>query len=330
MTARTKFPASTCRAVAAILACATIAATSACTSDSPDSSTTFTSVSTTSGESSTSSQATPTSENAVVERSAEDFQVPGTNSPAFSVEFAGNPTLCVAYPKNGSNDYFDCDVELSGTIPPIDSDPAPQLGSTVDVIMFMNPDGFITTYDIGGGEGTPKAGTLAKNERVEAGGFTFEYSKDGTIRVERGKQWFELDPDGQYSSHRFDPKDPPTTQTKAETQKTQNQAAEKKQTASDAEKYADLIAPDETFCTTFPYNGGVYVVSARSDGQCDGIDLLEEFVNTPITVPGQTDMYYDYGGSVWHCGYAGSGAGYCEPHGGSSGGGVVGRGSPAR
>lgn len=328
MTARTKFPAHVGRAMAAIFACATVAATSACTSDSSDSSSSFTSVSTTGSESTISSEMTTTSEAAVVERSADDFQVSGTNFPAFSVEFAGNPTRCVALPKTGSDVYFDCEVELSGTIPPINSDPAPQLGGTVDVIMFLNPDGFITTYDVGGGEGTPKAGTLAKNERVEAGGFTFEYSKDGTIRVEKGNRWFELDPDGQYSSDRFDPKNAPSPTTKPESQATPAEPAQEEQTVSDAEKYADLIAPGETFCTTFPYNGGVYVVSARDGGQCNGIDLLQEFVNTPITNPGQTDLYYDRGGSLWHCGYAGSGAGYCEPHGG--GGGVIGRGRPAR
>lgn len=328
MTARTKFPVHVGRAIAAIFACAAVTATSACTSDSSDSSSTFTSVSATSSESTTSSEATTASEAAVVERSADDFQVSGTNFPAFSVEFAGNPTRCVAFPKTGSELYFDCKVELSGTIPPIDSDPAPQLGGTVDVIMFLNPDGFITTYDVGGGEGTPKAGTLAKNERVDAGGFIFEYSKDGTIRVEKGNRWFELDPDGQYSSHRFDPKNSTSPTTKPEPQATPAQPAQNEQTVSNAEKYADLIAPGETFCTTFPYNGGVYVVSARDGKTCIGVDLLEEFVNTPILAPGKTDIDYDYGGSLWHCGYGGSGAGYCEPQGRE--GGVIGRGTPVR
>lgn len=310
-------------AAAIAIACAALFGTSACGSTSPDSeseSARFTPLETTAAEANTKASA-PT------ERSSDEFKVQSAGNPAYSIEFAGNDTRCVVYPNNGSNGYFDCEVSLGGTMPPVDLDPAPDLYDGVDIIMYEDGTGFVTTYDVGGGEGTPKTGTLAAGEQVQVADFTFTAGTDGTARVERDGHWFEVDNRGQYSSDRFDPANaaPASAQSKPAADPTT--AAKQELSLNDAQKYSDMIAPGDSFCTTFPYNGGVYVVSATNPGDCSAAGVLQEFVSIPITTPGQTNQTLTAGGQEWRCGYAGSGAGYCEAADGSS---VIGRGGPAR
>ena len=137
-----------------------------------------------------------------VERDPEEFNVSSDPQyPAYSVQVSEH-AWCVYYDKGaGRSGYFDCSVELDGDIPPLDLDNGQ--GSATDMLMWDPAVGFISTHDVGGGEGTPPAVNLAPGETVAIAGYTFTQLADGTARVERENHWFEVSPDGQYSSDRF-------------------------------------------------------------------------------------------------------------------------------
>ena len=71
--------------------------------------------------------------------------------------------------------------------------------------MWDDDRGFAVTYSTGGGEYMPEAAQLFPGQKVTAGDYTFEHVHDGTMRVERAGHWFEVSPQGQYSSDRFTP-----------------------------------------------------------------------------------------------------------------------------
>ena len=137
-----------------------------------------------------------------VERDPDEFNVSSDPQyPAYSVQVSEH-AWCVYYDKGAGRDgYFDCSVELAGDIPPLDLDNSQ--GTAADMLMWDPATGFITTHDVGGGEGTPPAVNLAPGETVAIAGYTFTQLADGTARVERENHWFEVSPDGQYSSDRF-------------------------------------------------------------------------------------------------------------------------------
>lgn len=314
---------STATRIVAAFACAFTALAATACSSSEESASNFTSVPS-SSEAAATSEAT-TTEAEIIERSAEDFKRAELGAVWYELAFGDGARECLIKP---DQNFLSCEVQFNGVIPPM------EMNDTSGVFADDDPDtidyeeglGFKAVYDVTS-HPIDTDRVLNAGETVVIDGATFTLAKDGTARVERDDHWFEVDTEGQYSSDRFDPDNPPAP-TSAESKPEPSEApAPQQQTVSDAEKYADLIAPGDTFCTTFPYNGGVYVVSSSS-GNCTGVDLLQEFVSTPITTPGHTDLYYDRGGVLWHCGYAGSGAGYCEPQAG--GGGVIGRGTAAR
>ena len=110
--------------------------------------------------------------------------------------------MCVYYAGGG---YFSCDLALAGALPPLDPDYGAPAGQHPDVIMWGDGRGFAVTHSTGGGEGMPEAAQLFPGQKVTAGDYTFEHRHDGTVRVERAGHWFELSPQGQYSSDRFTP-----------------------------------------------------------------------------------------------------------------------------
>lgn len=142
---------------------------------------------------------TPT---APVERDPDDFTMDGEPS-VYAVSF-NRGTKCVYFDKGPEYPgYFACDLALSGEIPPLDIDNGQ--GTPTDTLLWDDEIGFATAHDTGGGEVDPIGETLAPGEQVTISSYTFTHDKDGTVRGERDGHWFEVSPDGQYTSDHFTP-----------------------------------------------------------------------------------------------------------------------------
>lgn len=144
---------------------------------------------------------TPTPTGPLV-RDAEEFRIfPDAAHPAYAVQVSPT-TMCTYFDKEAAQDaYFDCNVELTGNVPPLDIDHG--IGGSTDVFLWDPAIGFAATHDVGGGEGVPPAVKLHPGEQVTIAKYTFTQFANGTARVEREGHWFEVDPTGQFSSDRF-------------------------------------------------------------------------------------------------------------------------------
>lgn len=144
---------------------------------------------------------TPTPTGPLV-RDAEEFRIfPDAAHPAYAVQVSPT-TMCTYFDKEAAQDaYFDCNVELTGNVPPLDIDHG--IGGSTDVFLWDPAIGFAATHDVGGGEGHPPAVKLHPGEQVTIAEYTFTQFANGTARVEREGHWFEVDPAGQFSSDRF-------------------------------------------------------------------------------------------------------------------------------
>lgn len=139
----------------------------------------------------------------MVERDPADFTEAEPTDPFAAYAITLSPgNMCVYYAGGG---YFSCDLALAGALPPLDPDYGAPAGQHPDVIMWGDDRGFAVTHSTGGGEGTPEAAQLFPGQNVTAGDYTFHHLPDGTVRVERGEHWFQVSPQGQYSSDRFTP-----------------------------------------------------------------------------------------------------------------------------
>lgn len=139
---------------------------------------------------------------APVERDPNDFTMDGEPS-VYAVSF-NRGTKCVYLDKGpGRDGYFACDLDLAGEIPPLDHEVG--IGTPTDSLLWDDEIGFTTTHDTGGGEIDPVGETLAPGEQVTISSYTFTHDKDGTVRGERDGYWFEVSPNGQYSSDHFTP-----------------------------------------------------------------------------------------------------------------------------
>lgn len=207
--------------------------------------------------------------------------------------FGSSRSRCVVNP---GKELLFCVVELSGTMPPYEG-VLPQHGRDPDAIVYSTADQrFVAGIDESG-DTAAAVDTLHPGENVTIGEVAMFRKKDGTTRVETGDHWFEVSPSGQYSSDTFDPAGakPPE--------------AAPQQAESDAVKYADLVAPGDTFCGTIPTQDGKYVVSINSPSGCAlGIKFLTMFVNEPDF----NDHQYFNDHIPWNCRYAGSGAAVCD------------------
>ena len=133
---------------------------------------------------------------------------------------------------------------------------------------------------------------LAPGEKVSFGEFDLFHFADGTIRVEGpdnlrvanskyadARYWLELAPNGQYSSHRFDPANPPAPIT------------------DPAAHFAPFVEPGMTYCNYFRAKSGTYVVSASDpDGCHPAPSLIHRFVyedhEETATYVGRPDTWY--------------------------------------
>ncbi|OFT71492.1 hypothetical protein HMPREF3145_03210 [Corynebacterium sp. HMSC05C01] len=141
-------------------------------------------------------------EAALVERDPADF-TEGGEYPAYVVEF-DSKTTCSYFPAGGDDDgYLGCVIAPAGQMPPLDIDNSQ--GTPVDRLMWVSEIGFATTHDVGGGDAQPVGDVLHPGEQVTISYYTFTHGADGTIRGERDNSWFEISPDGQYSSDHFTP-----------------------------------------------------------------------------------------------------------------------------
>ena len=147
------------------------------------------------------STGTPTPTGPLV-RDAQEFRIlPDAAHPAYAVQVSPT-TMCTYFDKEAAQDaYFDCTVELTGNVPPLDIDHG--IGGSTDVFLWDPVIGFAATHDVGGGEGVPPAVKLHPGEQVTIAEYTFTQFANGTARVEREGHWFEVDQVGQFSSDRF-------------------------------------------------------------------------------------------------------------------------------
>lgn len=152
------------------------------------------------GERRASASSAATADGALVERSAMDFNIGEYDK--FDIAFAPDAN-CSNFEHDYGNLYIDCHFTLAGDIPPADIDNAN--GAAPDAIMWVEGKGFRLTQDVGGADRAVQNHPLNKGEFVRTGGTTYTHKSDGTIRVEREGQWFEISPQGQYSSDRFTP-----------------------------------------------------------------------------------------------------------------------------
>lgn len=136
---------------------------------------------------------------ALTERNPEDFVVDGAYKHMYAIVFGDTFNRCVVKPA----EYFGCNAEFTGTLPPNETDVALNEGPA-DYISFRDGEGFETTKVLGT-DGPTHYETLNPNERVTLGEYTFTINADGTARGERDGHWFELTSSGQYSSPRFTP-----------------------------------------------------------------------------------------------------------------------------
>lgn len=147
-----------------------------------------------------SASSTATASGALLERSAMDFNIGEYDK--FDITFSPDAN-CSNFEHEYGHLYIDCHFTLDGDIPPADIDNAN--GAAPDAIMWVEGQGFQLTQDVGGVDRAVQNHPLNKGEFVRTGGTTYTHKPDGTIRVEREGQWFEISPQGQYSSDRFTP-----------------------------------------------------------------------------------------------------------------------------
>lgn len=136
---------------------------------------------------------------ALTERNPEDFVVDGAYKHMYAIVFGDTFNRCVVKPA----EYFGCNAEFAGTLPPNETDVALNEGPA-DYISFDDGEGFVTTKVLGT-DGPTHYEALNPNEQVALGEYTFTIYADGTVHGERDGHWFELTSSGQYSSPRFTP-----------------------------------------------------------------------------------------------------------------------------
>ena len=144
---------------------------------------------------------TPTPAGPLV-RDAEDFRIiPDAAHSAYAVQVSPT-TMCTYFGKELPEDaYFDCHVELTGNIPPLDIDNG--IDADPAALLWDPSIGFVAAHNLGGSEGVPPGVKLHPGEQVTIAEYTFTQFANGTARVEREGHWFEVDPTGQFSSDRF-------------------------------------------------------------------------------------------------------------------------------
>ena len=185
-----------------------------------------------------------------------------------------------------------CVFDFQGTVPPFDSDVNLKAGDSTNKVHPAPGIGFIVS-ESSIDSLLEDTAVLASGEKVTFGEYELAHLADGTIRAEgpdtlskRDPQyadtcyWFELSPDGQYSSHRFDPANPPEP------------------IADPASHFAAAIKPKMTYCNYFPAKGGTFVVSATNPADClGGTSVVQRFVyednDDTATYPGN--------GVTWYC-----------------------------
>lgn len=201
----------------------------------------------------------------MVERSANEFAVPGAYHEMYAIALQEDDASCVYKP----GDYFGCDVNFRGVLPP-DEDPTEGAAGPVDYVGYLD-DRFYTSVqlaDDGPGTYTP----LNPGEFVEIGNVTFTRNHDGSVRVVTGSHWFEIDADGQYSSDSFDP------------------------AAADAP--APQAASGPTVCGTFDYSGRPFVVEASDASLCSaGFMAAQGMTLEPSSRPRE----YELEGISFYC-----------------------------
>lgn len=136
---------------------------------------------------------------ALTERNPEDFVVDGAYQHMYAIIFGDTYNRCVVKPA----EYFGCNAEFAGTLPPNETDVEFNEGPA-DCISFDDGEGFVTTKVLGT-DGPTYYEALNPNEQVTLGEYTFTIHADGTVHGERDNHWFELTKSGQYSSPRFTP-----------------------------------------------------------------------------------------------------------------------------
>lgn len=136
---------------------------------------------------------------ALTERNPEDFVVDGAYQHMYAIIFGDTYNRCVVKPA----EYFGCNAEFAGTLPPNETDVELNEGPA-DYISFDDGEGFVTTKVLGT-DGPTYYEALNPNEQVTLGEYTFTIHADGTVHGERDGHWFELTQSGQYSSPRFTP-----------------------------------------------------------------------------------------------------------------------------
>lgn len=134
------------------------------------------------------------------ERDAEDFNIgyPGS----YQVLIGGS--RCSQYDHRPEGVLsLSCKVSLTGDIPPVEVNAGPA-GQLADVVMWTDGH-FATSQETGGGDVPPQYAPLERGEQVVIDETKFTHKPDGTLRIERSGSWFEISPDGQYSSDTYSP-----------------------------------------------------------------------------------------------------------------------------
>lgn len=207
---------------------------------------------------------------------------------AHTVWFDAGRNACHARPAHLDG----CILDFQNRIPPFDSDVYLKEGDEPNKVHLAPGVGFVVT------ESSLESlledtSVLNPGEKVTFGDFTYKHLADGTIRVEvpdtlrkrrteyaDARYWFELSPGGQYSSHRFDPSNPP------------------KPITDPATHFAEAIDPGMQYCNYFPAMSGTYFTSASDPEDClGGTSVVQRFVYEDT----QDTQTYPGNGVTWYC-----------------------------
>ncbi|MEH0146828.1 hypothetical protein V6D40_04015 [Corynebacterium sp. Q4381] len=195
----------------------------------------------------------------MLERSANEFEVPGAYHEMYAVALKEDDATCVYKPGN----YFGCEVNFQGVLPP-DEQPYEFTSGPVDYVGFLD-DKFYTSVLVGGGDGPGVYHPLNPGEFVEIGNVTFTRNHDASVRVTTGSHWFEIDADGQYSSDSFDP-------------------------AAGGASTQEVAAGPAT-CETFDYSGRLFVVEATDASLCAaGSQAAQGMTREPSSLPREYEI----------------------------------------
>lgn len=229
----------------------------------------------------------------LVERAPDDFRNPTqyTDLPeaqAYTVWFEAGGNACAVR----SALLDGCIMDFQKRVPPFDSDVYVKEGDEPNKVHLAPGVGFAVMQSSLESLLEDTA-VLHPGEKVTFGDFAYMHYGDGTIRVEapdstrklrpeyaEARYWFELSPGGQYSSHRFDPSDPPEP------------------ISDPAAHFAEAVDSGMQYCNYFPAMSGTYVTSASNSEDClGGTSVVERFVYE-VNKVSQT---YPGNGVTWHC-----------------------------